>query len=107
MYFPTVYPKQGPKSSPTEEEGVEGVWVVTPELHPSVLTLCYLMTFLKFLILPPVAWPLWLWDIEGGRLQEHMELIPALRAVQFTVLTVLSNKVNWLCCTHSCAVKSQ
>ena len=80
---------------------MEGVWVVTPELHPSVLTLCYLMTFLKFLILPPVAWPLWLWDIEGGRLQEHMELIPALRAVQFTVLTVLSNKLNWLSAAHT------
>lgn len=56
----------------------------------SVLTLCYLVTFFKFLTLTSCGLSLWLWDIEGGRLQEHMDLIPALGAVQFTVLTVLS-----------------
>lgn len=30
-----------------------------------------------------------------------MELIPALGAVQFTVLTVLSNKLNWLSAAHT------
>ena len=67
-----------------------GVWVVAPELH--LLSADIVLSSDIFQILDPTSCglSLWLWDIEGGRLQEHMDLIPALGAVQFTVLTVLS-----------------